>query len=139
MKVWFYIVQYPVRWTTQNALHFIPYQTCSFRQKCDFSGRLSGILQLLREHYSPTFPPLSIARYLFIELNELGVVERMKNAQDWKWQQRDSNTDSLNWESSIISVRYRTPQYKVDSNSAYSLLKYTWFKVSAKQYKIENF
>ena len=30
LKVCFYIAQYPVRWTAQSALHFTPWQTCSF-------------------------------------------------------------------------------------------------------------
>ena len=32
-KIMFYIAQYPVRWTIQNALHFTPWQTCSFRHQ----------------------------------------------------------------------------------------------------------
>ena len=27
----FYVVQYPVCWTAQSALHFTSWQTCSFR------------------------------------------------------------------------------------------------------------
>ena len=30
VKLYFYIAQYPVRWTAQSALHFTPWQTCSF-------------------------------------------------------------------------------------------------------------
>ena len=37
----FYIVQYPVCWTAQSALHFLPslWQTCSFRHQLGFSGK----------------------------------------------------------------------------------------------------
>ena len=67
-KVRCYVAQYPVRVTTQTALHFTPWQIRSFRHQLNFSGKHSAMLQLLllREDYSLTFPLLSIARYSFI-------------------------------------------------------------------------
>ena len=54
-----YIARYPVRRTTQSALHFTPWQTCSFQGHLNFSGKHSATLQL-REDYSFTFLPLSV-------------------------------------------------------------------------------
>ena len=34
----FYIAQYPVRWTSQSALHFTTWQTRSFRHQLDLPG-----------------------------------------------------------------------------------------------------
>ena len=67
-----YIAQYPVVRIAQSALHFTSL-TDLFTQT---SSRLlweasSHMLQLMREGYSYTYPPLSIARYSFIQLSEL--------------------------------------------------------------------
>ena len=59
VKVRSYIARYPVRRTAQSALHFTPWQTCSFQGHLNFSGKHSATLQL-REDYSFTFPPLSV-------------------------------------------------------------------------------
>ena len=63
VKVWFYIALYPVRWTAQSALHFPPLADLFI--PTPFSASLGSILamQQLRNDYSLTFPPLSIARY----------------------------------------------------------------------------
>ena len=69
----FYIAQYPVRWTAQSALHFCPpCQTCSFRHQLGFSGKHSSDAALRAKTKSLTCPPLSIARYSFIQLSQLG-------------------------------------------------------------------
>ena len=44
--VMLYMAQYPVRWTTQSALHFGPWLTCSFRHQLRFSGKQSSIHNL---------------------------------------------------------------------------------------------
>ena len=44
VKVCFYIAQYPVCWSAQNALHFTPWQTCSFGHQLDFSQQSAHIL-----------------------------------------------------------------------------------------------
>ena len=71
VKVWFYIALYPVRWTAQSALHFPPLADLFI--PTPFSASLGSILamQQLRNDYSLTFTPLSIARYSFIQLSRL--------------------------------------------------------------------
>ena len=69
----FYIAQYPVRRTAQSAVHFPPpWQTCSFRHQLGFSGKHSSHAAITPTTKSLTFPPLSIARYSFIQLSQLG-------------------------------------------------------------------
>ena len=57
VKVSSYIAWYPVHRTAQSALHFTPWQTCSFQGHLNFCGKHSAVLQL-HEDYSFTFPPL---------------------------------------------------------------------------------
>ena len=84
VKVWFYIALYPVRWTAQSALHFPPLADLFI--PTPFSASLGSILamQQLRNDYSLTFPPLSIARYSFIQLSRLRRREVKENAQTSK-------------------------------------------------------
>ena len=84
VKVWFYISLYPVRWTAQSALHFPPLADLFILTP--FSASLGSILamQQLRNDYSVTFPPLSIARYSFIQLSRLRRREVKENAQTSK-------------------------------------------------------
>ena len=83
-KVWFYIALYPVRWTAQSAPHFPPLADLFI--PTPFSASLGSILamQQLRNDYSLTFPPLSIARYSFIQLSRLRRREVKENAQTSK-------------------------------------------------------
>ena len=46
VKVRSYIARYPVCMTAQSALHFTPWQTCSFQGHLNFSGKHSATLQL---------------------------------------------------------------------------------------------
>ena len=87
-KVWFYIALYPVHWTAQSALHFPPLAYLFI--PTPFSASLGSILamQQLRNDYSLTFPPLSIARYSFIQLSRLKRREVKENAQTSKRYQR---------------------------------------------------
>ena len=84
VMVWFYIALYPVRWTAQSALHFPPLADLFI--PTPFSASLGSILamQQLRNDYSLTFPPLSIARYSFIQLSRLRRREVKENAQTSK-------------------------------------------------------
>ena len=79
-----YIALYPVRWTAQSALHFPPLADLFI--PTPFSASLGSILamQQLRNDYSLTFPPLSIARYSFIQLSRLRRREVKENAQTSK-------------------------------------------------------
>ena len=60
----------------------------SFRHQLVFTGKHSATLQLLHEDYSFLLLPLSLARYLFIYLSELGHCGQNENAQPSKQQQR---------------------------------------------------
>ena len=51
---------------------FLPWQTCSLRHQLGFSWKHSSHAAITRNYYSLTFPPLSIARYSFIQLSEHG-------------------------------------------------------------------
>ena len=77
-----YIAQYPVLRTVQSTLHFTSL-TDLFTQT---PSRLlweasSHMLQLMREGCSYTYPPLSIARYSFIQLSDLEQCRVKKLAQ----------------------------------------------------------
>ena len=87
-KVWFYLALYPVHWTAQSALHFPPLADLFI--PTPFSASLGSILamQQLRNDYSPTFPPVSIARYSFIQLSRLRRREVKENAQTSQRYQR---------------------------------------------------
>ena len=82
VKVCFHIAQYPVRWTAQSALHFS--STGRPVHSDTNSASLGSILsmQQLRNDYSLTYPPLSIARYSFIQLSRLRRSEENENAQN---------------------------------------------------------
>ena len=57
VKVHSYIAQCLVLWTTQSSVHFIPWQTCSFKRQLNFSGKHLAMLQLLHRlflHISTT-------------------------------------------------------------------------------------
>ena len=82
----FYIAQYPVRWTAQNALHFAPpWKTRSFLHQLGFSGKHPSHTAITLEDHSIIFPPLSIARYSFIQLSQLGRHGENENAQTLQW------------------------------------------------------
>ena len=86
VKVCFYIVQYPVRWTAQSAFHFL-LSLADLFIATPFSaspGSILGRQQLRATTKSLTFPPLSIARYSFIQLSQPGHREENENAQTLK-------------------------------------------------------
>ena len=104
-KLWFYIALYPVHWTAQSALHFPPLADMFI--PTPFSASLGSILamQQLRNDYSLTFPPLSIARYSFIQLSRLRRREVKENAQTSKRYQRGFEPGL-----SRLRVRHSTPE-----------------------------
>ena len=63
---------YPVRWTAQSALHFIPWQTCSFRYQLDFSGKHSSHTAIMREDFIHISTTVYTQVHSFIQLSELG-------------------------------------------------------------------
>ena len=87
IKVCFYIAQYPVRWTAQNALHFfaLPGRPVHSDTNSASPGSILSRQQLRATTKSLTFPPLSIARYSFIQLSRLRRRGENENAQTLKW------------------------------------------------------
>ena len=65
-----YIAQYPVLGTVQGALHFTSLTDLFTQTPSTLLWEASShMLQLMREGCSYAYPPLSIARYSFIQLN----------------------------------------------------------------------
>ena len=108
----FYIAQYPVRWTAQSALHFLPSLTDLFIPS-SFSASPGSILamqQLRATTKSLTFPPLSTARYSFIQLSRQGRQWREGKCPIFQTVAKgDSNPGSLDCESDILPLSYRAP------------------------------
>ena len=65
-----YVAQYSVLRTVQRVLCFTPGRPVHSSASLGFSGKHSAMLQLLHENYSFRYPPLSAARYLFIQTAE---------------------------------------------------------------------
>ena len=77
----------------------------------------SHMLQLMHEGCSYTYPPLSIARYSFIQLSELEQC-RVKNlAQDFNTAAQDSNPGSRSRESKALPLIHGTLCFKEYINS----------------------
>ena len=108
----FYIAQYPVRWTAQSALHFLPSLTDLFIPT-PFSASPGSILamqQLRANTKSLTFPPLSIARYSFIQLSQQGRQWREGKCPIFQTVPKgDSNPGSHDCEYCILPLSYRAP------------------------------
>ena len=105
-----YIAQYPVLRTVQSALHFTSLtdlltQTPS-RLLLEASNHNKIMLQLMREGCSYTYPPLSIARYSFIELSELEQCGVKQLAQVFNTVAQDSNPDSRGQESEALPLSH---------------------------------
>ena len=102
-----YVAQYPVLRTIQSALHFTSL-TDLFTQT---PSRLlweasSHMLQLMREGCSYTYPPLSIARYSFIQLSQLEQCRVKKLAQGFNTTAQDSNLGSRSRESEALPLSH---------------------------------
>ena len=82
-----------------------------------FNPMPSRLLSEAYSHYLFTYPPLSVARYSFISLSELEqcrVNEIVETAS--KWQQEDSNTDSLDCESDVLITMPPSPRVVCRAN-----------------------
>ena len=78
------MAQYPVLRTVQSALHFTSLTNLFTLTPSRLLWELpSHMLQLMREGYSYTYPPLSIARYSFVQLRELEQCRVKKLAQGY--------------------------------------------------------
>ena len=122
--------------TAQSVLHFTPWQTCSFRHSLYFSGKHSTMLQLLPEDYWLAFHTISIARYSFIQLSELGRHAENESAQaSGKNSEGHSNPGSLDCEFDILPLSYFAPHkvtlYTIEASSLMSQ-KLKKFKKSQK-------
>ena len=121
-----YIAQYPVRWTAQSALHLLPSLTDLFIPT-PFSASPGSILamqQLRAMTKSLTFPPLSIARYPFIQLSRQGRQWREGKCPIFQTVEKgDSNPGSLDCESGIPPLSYRAPHKGTRSQRTTSMRK----------------
>ena len=73
-------------------------------------GSILARQQLRAKAKSLTFPPLSIARYSFIQLSEQGRRWRERKCPIFETvAKRDSNPGSLDCESDILPLSYRAP------------------------------
>ena len=118
VNVCFYIAQYPVRWIGQSALYFLPppppRQTCSFRHQLDFSGKHSSHAAITHNDYSLKLPPLSIARYSFIQLSELERHGKNEKVQTSKRCQR-----GFEHKTSRLRVRHSTSELLFSNDFKY--------------------
>ena len=64
------------------------------------------MLQLMREGYMYTYPPLSIVRYSFIQLSELEQCRLKKVAQGCNTAAQDSNPGSRSRESEALPLSH---------------------------------
>ena len=77
-------------------------------------GSILVMRQLRATTKSLTFPPMSIARYSFIQLSQLGRQWRERKCPIFETVTKgDTNPCSLDCESGILPLSYRAPQYRV--------------------------
>ena len=115
-----YIAQYPVRWTAQSALYFLPSPTDLFIPTpfSAYPGSILAMQQLRATTKSLTCPPLAIARYSFIQLSQQGRQWREGHCPIFQTVAKgDSNPGSLDCESGILPLSYRAPHYECVANS----------------------
>ena len=105
VKVSSYIAQYPSLRTVQSALHFTSLTDLFTQTPSRFLWEASShMLQLMHEGCSYTHPPLSIARYSFIQLSELEQCRVKKLARGFNTAAQDSNPGSCSRESEALPL-----------------------------------
>ena len=122
------VSRHVLHFTPWQTLHFTPWQTCSFPHIFDLCWKHSASLRLLREDSSITYPPLSVARYSFIQLNELKqcgvneIVNISKRLQEY------SKPSSLDWSSHVVTTAPPRPadSYFTTKGKATTTKKNTW-------------
>ena len=116
-KFLYYIVQYPVLRTVQSALHFTSltdlFTQTPYRLLWEAS---SHMLKLMREGYVYTYPPLSIARYSFIQVSELVQCRVKKVTQGFNTTAQDSNPGSRSLESEALPLSHCAHIHGADVN-----------------------
>ena len=70
------------------------------------------MLQLMREGCSYTYPPLSIAKYSFIQLSELEQCRVKKRAQSFNIAAQDLNPGPHSQESEALPLSHCTLRFK---------------------------
>ena len=105
VEVCFYIAQYPVSWTAQSAFHFSsPGRPVHSDTNPASLGSILA-MQQLRNDYSLTCPPLSIARYhFFYSWVDWGIVKRTKMPKLRNGSKGGFQPGSLGWESGILPL-----------------------------------
>ena len=84
------------------------WQTCHSDTNSASPGSILAMQQLRAKAKSLTFPPLSIARYSFIQLSQLWRQWRERKCPIFETvTKRDSNPGSLDCESGILPLSYR--------------------------------
>ena len=102
-----YIAQYPVPRTVQSALHFTSLADLFTQTPSQLLWEASRhMLQLLCERCSYTYPPLSIARYSFIQLSELEQCRVEKLARGFNTAAHGSNPGSRSRESEALPLSH---------------------------------
>ena len=91
-----YIAQYPITSTVQSVLHFTSLTDLLTQTPSQLLWEVSShTLQLMCKDCSYTYPPLSKARYSFIQLSELEQCRVKKLAQAFSTAAQDSNPGPL--------------------------------------------
>ena len=104
-----YIAQYPVLRTVQSALHFTSLTDLFTQTPSQLLWEASShMLQLMREGCSYTYPPLSIARYSFIQRSELEQSRGKKLAHGFNVAAQDSNPTSCSRQSKALPLSNRS-------------------------------
>ena len=105
----FYIAQYPVRYRSKRFTLFAsPGRPVHSDTNSASPGSILARQQLRAKAKSLAFPPLSIARYSFIQLSEQGRQWRERKCPIFETiTKRDSNLGSLDCESGILPLSYR--------------------------------
>ena len=102
-----YIAQYPVLRNVQSTLHFTSLTDLFNQTPSRFLWEASShMLQLMHEGYSYIYPPLSIARYSFIQMSELEQCRVKKIAQGFNTATQDSNPGSRSRESEALPLSH---------------------------------
>ena len=96
VKVSFYITQYPILRIAQISLHFTSPADLFNQTPSQLLWEASRyMLPLMHEDCSYIYPPLSIARYSFIQLSELEQCRVKKLAQGFNTAAQDSHPGPL--------------------------------------------
>ena len=111
VEVWFYIAQYPVSWTAQSALHFSSPDRPVHSDTNPASLGSILAMQQLRNEYSLTCPPLSIARYHFFTAESTEASSRERKCPNFEMVAKGDSNPALSVGSPAFYhwLSYRAP------------------------------